>query len=298
MVPNALSRLAPRVASAIVATLAMTAVVRAQDAVPTARPSETVQERASALAESIAARLDAIEAQKARLAELDDARLAREERIVEAHRAVEVLRIELAEYREGIYPQQIKDLRAEQTVALSELERAKERFRWSGSMAEKGHITKSQVISDRLELQKAEIAAQQAERRLSVLETYTFPKRLTELGAAVEAAEIAAMVAERSVARSVEERREAERDLEAARLDESERLAVELLIRAVPPEGEPAPADAPALLDRAETAWAEAQARRAESRFQTLMGRIREAAASDAVEPAGPKAEPAPAEPR
>ena len=103
-------------------------------------------------------------------------------------RTREVAEISVNEYTEGTYPKELKDIEAERTVALSELERARDRLQWSEKMFKNDYIAEGQVIADRLTLQKSQIAVEQADRKKYVLETYTAPKQITDLQASVEKA--------------------------------------------------------------------------------------------------------------
>ena len=281
---NIWTRPASRIALAIIATLGAASLAPAQEPAPPAQSPESIQARALDLADSITARLDAIEALEARVAELDDRRTAQLAELIKAQADVEISEITLREYREGTFPKQIKEIEAEQTLADSELEGAKDRLQWSEQMFKGNLIAESQVIADRLKVQKAEISVAQAGRKSSILKSYSFQKQIAKIQGEIDRARADAEAAERAVSRIESERLDAERDLDAARLDKAERQAIELFTQAFPPPESPAPEDASALLDRAVTAWSEAQAQRAESRFRALMDRIRQAAKSDSAE--------------
>ena len=103
-------------------------------------------------------------------------------------RTREVAEISVKEYTEGTYPKELKDIEAERTLALSELERARDRLRWSEQMFKKDYIPEGQLIADKLSLQKSEIAVEQADRKKMVLELFTYKKQITDLQANVEKA--------------------------------------------------------------------------------------------------------------
>ncbi len=105
-----------------------------------------------------------------------------------AKKTREVAEIAVQEYKEGTYKQEVQTINGEITLAKSELERAKDRLKWSKMMFDNKYVSESQVIADNLADIKAEISLGQAERKMVVLTNYTYKKQLTELEANVEKA--------------------------------------------------------------------------------------------------------------
>ena len=100
----------------------------------------------------------------------------------------EVAEINVEEYREGIYPQEEKTVMGEIKLAQSELERSKDRLDWSNDMLGLGYISQAQNLSDKYDLQRATFNLEQAEKKLEVLEEYTFEKQIKSLEGDVEKA--------------------------------------------------------------------------------------------------------------
>lgn len=106
----------------------------------------------------------------------------------QARKTFEVAEIAVKEYKFGTYEQEKQTIQGEQKLAESELQRARDRLKWSSAMLEKSYISNSQVIADQLAELKAEISKRQAETRMTVLNKYTKKKQETELEANVEKA--------------------------------------------------------------------------------------------------------------
>ena len=117
---------------------------------------------------------------------LANAQIQFEADLEQAKKTLEVANISVQEYKEGTYLQDRDQLTGDMTLAASELSRAIGRYEWSKSMAEKKYVSQSQVISDKLTELKANISKGQAERKMNVLEKYTYPKQMTSLQAEVE----------------------------------------------------------------------------------------------------------------
>lgn len=100
----------------------------------------------------------------------------------------EVAEIAVTEYESGTFPQDLKSAEGDLKLALSELERAKERKEYSDRMLQIQYISASQAIADRMAMERAEIQVDNAQRRINVLKEYTRKKQLIELQANVEKA--------------------------------------------------------------------------------------------------------------
>ena len=100
----------------------------------------------------------------------------------------QVAEIAVVEYLEGIYKQDKETILGEIALAKADMKRAEDRLQWSEKMLEKSYVSLGQVISDRLSLQRAIFAVEQAQTKLNVLEKYTKDKTKKELEAEVEKA--------------------------------------------------------------------------------------------------------------
>ena len=100
----------------------------------------------------------------------------------------QVAEIAVVEYLEGIYKQDKETVLGEIALAKADMNRAEDRLKWSEKMLEKSYVSLGQVISDRLTLQRAIFAVEQAQTKLNVLEKYTKDKTKKELESEVEKA--------------------------------------------------------------------------------------------------------------
>ena len=96
--------------------------------------------------------------------------------------------IAVKEYKEGIYKLDLDTAEGEIKLADSELTRARDRVQWSRRMYQKGYVSKAQMISDELSLERMNFNLEQSQSKLSVLKAYTFEKTVKELEADVEKA--------------------------------------------------------------------------------------------------------------
>ena len=93
----------------------------------------------------------------------------------------EIAEIAKTEYEEGIYVQDHQTILGEIALAKADLQRAKERLDWAETMKQRGRITESELISERLSHEKAMFTKEQAETKLEVLEKYTRPTEIRKL---------------------------------------------------------------------------------------------------------------------
>ena len=109
--------------------------------------------------------------------------------VEQANSSLEVSKISLSEYRDGIYPQDQQLVR--QYVATCQLEknRLERAAVWSRAMQKKGYRTSLQANGDELARQQAEIALGEAKNMLERLMKQTGPKLLKSLEANVKAIE-------------------------------------------------------------------------------------------------------------
>lgn len=108
--------------------------------------------------------------------------------LANAKKTFEVAEINVNEYLNGIYPQEIETVEGEIKLAESEQVRSQERLEWSNSMIKIGYVSAAQNTVDRLTLQKAVFSLSQAMTKKVVLQKYTREKMLKELQGEVEKA--------------------------------------------------------------------------------------------------------------
>ena len=109
--------------------------------------------------------------------------------VEQAESMLEVARIALREYRDGIFPQDLQLIR--QYIESCEIERSRSagNLKWSREMLAMSYRTPFQVKSDELSLQQADIALPEANGMLRRLSEWTAPKLIKQLEANVAAIE-------------------------------------------------------------------------------------------------------------
>ena len=93
----------------------------------------------------------------------------------------EVAETAVVEYEKGVFLQDLDTIRGEIALAESDSLRAVDRLEWSRKMFDKGYVSKSQVMGDESNLQRAKFNFEQAQTKLKVLQDYTKEKTLKEL---------------------------------------------------------------------------------------------------------------------
>jgi RND family efflux transporter MFP subunit len=100
----------------------------------------------------------------------------------------EVAEIAKDEYLQGTYMQDMRQAEGEKALAETDMYRAKDRLAWTEDMYKKGYVSRTQMISEQANLQKATFSKEQAETKIIVLKEYTKRKMLTDLNSNIEKA--------------------------------------------------------------------------------------------------------------
>ncbi len=90
---------------------------------------------------------------------------------------------DLKNYVDGQFPKDLKEAESKITIAREELERAAEKLKWSEKLFEEKFISQTEVESDRLSKQRAELDHELSQMALRLLKEFTYTRRLTELQA-------------------------------------------------------------------------------------------------------------------
>jgi len=98
---------------------------------------------------------------------------------------------DLEKYIKGEYPRELQKAQADINLAEEELERAKEKFRWSGELAKDKYITETELTADRLAKTRAEFNREQAKLALQLFEEYAYPRQLDQLESDIEQTKMA-----------------------------------------------------------------------------------------------------------
>ncbi len=125
--------------------------------------------------------------------ELEQQRIAvtnAETAVIQAQAAFDAAVASKKEYEEGLYVEQKKQIENEKFSAEQELEQAQAYLVHSIKLQKKGFITRQQLRSDEIAVDKARNSLELAEKKLDVLENITFPKEIKLLQSDIRAAEV------------------------------------------------------------------------------------------------------------
>ena len=112
-----------------------------------------------------------------------------ESAMIEAQATLDAANLELNEYAEGTYREQLEQLQSAVFVAEENMRRAEEYLAYSKRLAERGYIPEAQLEADSFALEKAKKELGVAQTKLSVLKNFTREKMLTKLRAEIQTAE-------------------------------------------------------------------------------------------------------------
>ncbi len=105
---------------------------------------------------------------------------------------------DLDKYREGEYAMSLKQASSKITLARAELQQAEDRLSGSSQLFESRYISATELESDQLAKQRAQMDLELAIQEKELLETYTYDRQIAQLESDVEQARLALERAERS----------------------------------------------------------------------------------------------------
>ena len=108
--------------------------------------------------------------------------------IAEASLDYEFAKLDLEKYNKGEYPQEVRQLQAQITIAEQELAQANDTLDWSKKLAKEGYITETELKGDELDAIRKQIDLDLAKGKLDLLQTYTHGRNLRQLKSDVEQA--------------------------------------------------------------------------------------------------------------
>lgn len=97
----------------------------------------------------------------------------------EAEVRLQQAELDLKKYLEGDYPLALAKAESEVTISEEELTRAQNQYEWSQKLAEKGYVTGTELIADKLSVRKTELKRDEAKHSLAVLKIWQYEKELT-----------------------------------------------------------------------------------------------------------------------
>lgn len=123
-------------------------------------------------------------------------------------------------YRTGEYPKELKELEVKINIAREELQRAEDRAEGSRRLAEEKYISQSELLADELSATKARLDVELAEADLDLFKKHTHPRKIEELAAEKQQAEMA-LVRERLKASADEIKDQADVTAKKAEFDQT-----------------------------------------------------------------------------
>lgn len=98
---------------------------------------------------------------------------------------------DLKKYKDGEYPNQLKQLQSKITLAEEELERTRQKLEWSRKLFDEKYLSATELQADDLAFKKAALELELARSNLQLLEDYTYKRTLDQLTSDVNQAEMA-----------------------------------------------------------------------------------------------------------
>jgi HlyD family secretion protein len=108
---------------------------------------------------------------------------------IDAEKTYQAAKISVDEYIEGIFLQQLKNLKANATVAKENLESSRNLLGFTNKMVRQGYVTTLQRDAQAFAVERSKLDLDVAETAISVLEKFTKPKTLVGLESTRDSAE-------------------------------------------------------------------------------------------------------------
>jgi hypothetical protein len=151
----------------------------------------------------------------------------------QARQTLEVARVALKEYVEGIFPQDEQSAEGQLKLAESELTKARDYYDWSTKMRKIGYISAAENLDAKLCLEKAQFSKKEAGAKLVVLRSFTKEKTIQQLKHALEAAAARALEAESSYQEKQRRAEQVRKDADNLKLNMLDDQIAKLLDQAV-----------------------------------------------------------------
>jgi HlyD family secretion protein len=119
---------------------------------------------------------------------------------------------DLKQYKEGEYPNQLKEANGLITLADEEVTRAQEKYDWSTTLFEEKYISQTELKADELALKRKKLELEVAKNNLDLLQKFTYQRNLAQLDSDVNQAD---MALERAIRKARADVVQAEADLKA-----------------------------------------------------------------------------------
>jgi len=132
--------------------------------------------------------------------------------VEKAELALQFAREDLEKYKDGEYPNTLKEREARITLAREERQRAEEKLKWSQVLFKEKYLSESEIQADALSVKKAALDVELAENNLQLLKQFEYKRQITKLESDARQAE---MALERATRKARSDVIQAEADLRA-----------------------------------------------------------------------------------
>ncbi|MHC4260859.1 MAG: HlyD family secretion protein, partial [Planctomycetota bacterium] len=119
---------------------------------------------------------------------------------------------DLEQYKEGQYPNLLKEAKGQIALAEEEVTRAREANDWSKTLFEEKYVSETEYKADQLALKRKQLELDVAMNNLDLLENYTYQRNIDQLHSDVNQAD---MALERAIRKARADVVQAEADLKA-----------------------------------------------------------------------------------
>ncbi len=99
--------------------------------------------------------------------------------------------LDLKKYREGEYPNQLKEAESKIILAKEEIVRAKDKLQWSIKLYNEKYISRTELRADELAAKKKVLDLELAQNNLDLLKNFTYQRKLAQLESDVKQARMA-----------------------------------------------------------------------------------------------------------
>ena len=97
--------------------------------------------------------------------------------LLESDVGLELAKMDLDKYKNGDYPQQVRQIEANIALANEEVQRASEKMEWSQRLAKEGYLTRTELQADELALKRKKIDLEMTQTKMNLLTNYTVRKQ-------------------------------------------------------------------------------------------------------------------------
>jgi len=251
-------------------------VVEAEPRPSNRRPD--VRSSARPLVEAVAARIEAFEALQERLVDQHYAVTLAEHEVNSALTALQISEVALRDFREGLFPQMVRQVQAEHHDALEKFRFHRFQDSWSGVMEKQGARSKTGTELGRQQVADAKDAIDRAEARAKELSEVVYPQQVQQLQDRIAEARKGVQLHRDDLARKRRTARELEAKVDRESLSPAERRAIILIDECLALVEVDRPEEARDRLEEANGFWQAEQERRAVARREAQRRTIKDAA--------------------